>query len=144
MHRKIAIWIIVFVSISGCAVIVSNYLRSIDKIELENGAIIKMEVNENIMAMRDPLVSKKISIDYGKRQIVHKSDHDDYNYRIYLIREKEDTIWILQEADGCQTVECSYSDPKAEFVEKYWITEKVASKDTLLKIEYTDFDFTVE
>ena len=144
MRRKIVILLVVFVSIAGCSYFVSNFPRETTKIKLDIGVEIEIEVSENSMAMMDPVVSKKITIDYGDRKLVHISDHDDYGYRIYLVKEKEDTLWILQEDDGCEIAECSFSDPKATFVPIYAVRQNALDRDTLLAIDYSDFIFTVK
>lgn len=144
MRRKIAIWGIVIVSLSGCNYIISNFPRAFSSIILDNDIKITLELNENIMAMRDAIVDKKITIDYGKRQLVHRSHYDDYDYRIYLIKEKQDTIWVLTEEDGYSKATCSFSDPKAKFRPVYGKMNGAVDRDTLISIDYTDFVFTVK
>lgn len=144
MRKKSAIWFVVFISILGCGTIVSNFPRDISTITLDNGVTVTIELNENIMAMSDPAVAKTITIDYGKYQLIHRSNHDDYGYRIYLVKQKKDTFWVLEEADGSNTVECSYDDKKTVFLSRYGYIEKGGDRDTLLTLRYTDFVLSLE
>lgn len=144
MRKKIATWSLVFISVLGCTTITSNFPRDVSSITLDNGVKIKLELNENIMAMMDPVVTKTITIDYGKRQLEHRSDFDGYDYMISLVKQQKDTIWILQEREGNQTFECSYSKKKAKFRSRYSTIIKGGHLDTLLKIKYEGFAFTIE
>lgn len=144
MRKNIAIWSFVFLSVLGCGTILSNFPRDISSVALDNGVIVTIELNENIMAIRDPVVTKTITIDYGKRQLIHRSNSDDYDYRIYLIKQKKETIWVVEEADGYQTAEFSFSDKKAVFLPRYTAVEKGGDRDTLMTIAYTDLVLTVK
>ncbi len=103
-------------------------------------------LNENLMVWLDPEMTKTITIDYGDRQLEHKSDNDDYGYRIYLVKQKNDTIWVLEETNNpvLQRAECSFSDKDAIFAPPYSLIEKGCDLDTLLTINYENLTLTVK
>ena len=144
MHKRIATWSIILVSLLGCYVIVTHFPRDTSSITLDNGIVVTIEINENLMAWLDPEISKTITIDYGDRQLEHKSDNDDYGYRIHLVKQKNDTIWVLEETNNPEWTECSFSDKDAIFEPMYTLIEKGGHLDTLLVINYENFTLTVD
>jgi translation initiation factor IF-1 len=123
--------------------IVSNFPRSVNKIELDNGVTIKMEVNENLMAIRDPDVSKKITIDYGKGKVRYKTSDDHYNFHMLLVRQNNDTLWVIQD-DQMDVAQCPYNEKDAQFRELLINGPDGIVRDTLLEVKYEDFAFMVE
>ncbi len=144
MKRKGATLVIILVFLAGCYYIASNYPSASSSVILKNGVKVTIEVNENMLTRKDPALRKKIIFDYGDRELIHCTNNDQYDYRIYLIQEKKERTWLLEEADGSGKFSCSYSDKKAKFEPFIAENQSKAKPDTLIRIEYTDLEFSVK
>ena len=144
MRRKIAIWSVVIMSVVGCRTITANFPRDISSITLDNGINIKLELNEDIMVFLDPVVTKKLTIDYGKRQLEYRTTEDHYNFDIQLIKRDNDTVWHIL-ADGWYSdVECSFTNENAQFETRYSRIPSEVIQDTLMWIKYKNFTFNIK
>lgn len=141
MRRTIAISAVIIVALAIGYYTVSNYPTATTSLDLENGVVLGLELNEDLFASGEPVVSKKITLEYKKYELIHRSHSNNYDYNIFLLKEKKDTIWSLEEKDGSNPVQCSFTDDKTEFIPRKKSKKKC---DTIMKIDFSNFELVIK
>ncbi|MCJ8291843.1 MAG: hypothetical protein HRT58_18780 [Crocinitomicaceae bacterium] len=141
MRKKIIIFVVIALVLLG-GYFVSNYPREHSRCVLNNGISISIKTTENILAMRDPVVTQELVIDYGDRTLTNSSDSDLYDYYLFLIAEGVDTFWIAY--DGRNKFKSSFNDEQDEFEQCIVKTNSTEYTDTICSISYTNFKFNIE
>lgn len=96
------------------------------------------------MVFLDPIVKKKLTIDYGDRQLTYRTTDDYYSFDFLLAVSKGDTLWITTHDGYYESEVCSFNDETDQFHKRYLSYPTDTLQDTLMWIKYENFDFTIE